>query len=163
MQHAHANAELYDGFHSQPTLLIKSPAPPSLHSYATPYVPYMYLDLAHACIMFAHCLAQLQDEGAVNVHHLNTPNRQPLPNSLLSMLKDALRGENSSTNTSLNLGLPALQAEVMAYMSRRRAMSDIRAPGGLATAVAGSLGLHATHGHTQVLAVLLLAWLTLLG
>ncbi len=38
-------------------------------------------------------------------------------------------------------------------------MLDICAPGGLAIAVAGRLGLHATYGHTRVLAVLVLAWL----
>ena len=130
MQHPHADVELCDGFHLQPKLLIKSPSPPSLHSCAPPYVPYICLDLAHACIMFTHGLAQLQDAGAVNVHHLNSPH-QPILKSLLSMLKDAACNENSSTNTSLGLVLPALQAEVMA----------------------NRLGLHATHGHTQVLAV----------
>ncbi len=122
----------------------------------------MYHDHAHARIIFTHCLAQLQDEGAVNVHHLNTP-YLPLPTSLQLMLKDAVSNENSSTNTSLGSVLPALRAQVMAYMTRHRATSDICAPGGLATAVAGRLGLHATYGHTQVLAVLVLAWLTLLG
>ena len=98
-------------------------------------------------IIFTHCLAQLQDEGAVNVHHLGTPNRQPLPESLLSMLKDASCDETSSTNTSLGLVLPALQAQAMAYMIRHKAIPDICTPGGLATvaAVAGSLGLQATH------------------
>ena len=47
------------------------------------------------------------------------------------MLKDALCNENSSANTSLGLVLPAFRAEVMA----------------------NRLGLRATHGHTQVLAV----------
>ncbi len=145
MQRAHANVELYDGFHLQPALY-KSPPPSSLHLYAPPYVPHMYLDLAHARVIYKHCLAQLQDEGAVNVHHLKTPYR-PFPISL-QILIDALRNEMSFTNTSLGLVLPTLQAQAMAHMS-----------GGLATAVAGRLGLHAT----QVLAVLLLAWPTLLG
>ena len=99
----------------------------------------MYLDLAHARIIFAHCLAQLQDEGAVNVHHLNTPYR-PLPYLLAIVLKDALSNEDSFINTSLGSVWPALQAQVMACVSRRRAMSYICAPGGLATAVAGRLG-----------------------
>ncbi|DBA74926.1 TPA: hypothetical protein ACH3X2_009254 [Trebouxia sp. C0005] len=93
-----------------------------------------------------------QDEGAVNVHHLNSLYR-PHPDSFQAML-DALRSENSSS-TSWSLVLPALQAELMAYMSQRRAMSDICTPGApwLATAVAGRLGSRATHGNTQVLAV----------
>ncbi|DBA88672.1 hypothetical protein WJX77_003092 [Trebouxia sp. C0004] len=95
-----------------------------------------------------------QDEGAVNVHHY-----QSLPTSLQLMLTKALSNEMSFTNTSLGSVWPALQAQAMACMSRRRAMSDICAPGGLATAVANRLGLHATYGHTQVLTVLLLAWL----
>jgi hypothetical protein len=160
MQRAHANVELYDGFHLQPALLYKSPSPSNLCFYAPPCVPHMHLDLAHARIIHKHCLAQLQDEGVVNVHHLKTPYR-PFPISL-RMLLDALSNEMNFTNTSLGLVLPGLQAQAMAYMSRHRAMSDICVPGGLATAVAGRLGLHATHEHTQVLAVLLLAWLTLL-
>ena len=120
----------------------------------------MYFEHAHT--MFTHGLAELQDEGAVNVHHLGAP-KGPPPRSLQLMLKDALSNKQISTNTSLGLMLPALQAQATAYMSQRTAMSDICAPGGLTTAVATSLGLHATHGHTQVLAVLLLAWSTLLG
>ena len=71
------------------------------------------------------------------------------------MLKDALCNKNSSTNTSWNLVLPELQAELMAYMSQRRAISDICTPGAtwLATAVAGRLRSRAAHGQTQVLAV----------
>ena len=99
----------------------------------------MYLDLIHAHIMFTQGLAQLQDEGAVNVHHLGSPNR-PLPRSVQLMLKDALSNKHSSTNTSVGLMLPALQAQAMAYMSQRSAMSDICAPGGFTTAVASSLG-----------------------
>ncbi len=90
--------------------------------------------------MFTHCLAQRvrQDEGAVNVRHLNTPYLL-LPTSLQLMLKDALSNENSFTNTSLGSVLP-LQAQVMACMSWRRAKTHICTHGGLATAVAGRLG-----------------------
>ncbi len=129
----------------------------SMHHYA-PEVSYMYLYLVHACIMFTHCLAQLQDESAVHVHHLNTPNRA-LPISLQAMLKDAFSSANIFNDTSLGPLLPALQAEVLTFMSQHKAMSDISAPEGPATAVAGRLGLHATYGHAQVLAVPVFAWL----
>ena len=33
----------------------------------------MYLDLAHAHIVFEYRLARLQDKGAVNVRQLNNP------------------------------------------------------------------------------------------
>ena len=58
------------------------------------------------------------------------------------MLKDASRNENSLTSNSLGSVLPALQAQVMAYMIQHKAIPDICTPGGLA-AVAGSLGFHA--------------------
>lgn len=82
------------------------------------------------------------------------------------MLKDAFSSADIFTDTSLGPLLPALQAEVMAYMSQHKVLSDIGTPGGVATlltTVAGRLGLHATHGHVQVLAVPVLAWLILLG
>ena len=152
MYRQHANVELYDGICLQSAFLSEGPSPTSLHSHAPLYVPHMYHDLAHAHVTFTHGLAQLQDEGAVNVHHLNSLYR-PHPDSFQAML-DALRSENSSS-TSWSLVLPALQAELMAYTSQRRAMSDICTPGApwLATAVAGRLGSRATHGNTQVLAV----------
>jgi len=81
----------------------------------------MYLDLAHTHIVFTHCLAQLQDAVAVNVHHLNTP-CPPIPTSLQLMPKIALSNGTADTLGSM---LPALQAQVMAYVSQRRAMSDI--------------------------------------
>ncbi len=151
MQHAHAHVEPYDGFYLQPN-------PPLFQVHHLQDFIHMHHLMSHVCdltlrtrIIFTSCLAQLQDEGAVNVHHLSTPNR-PLTISLQAILKDASCDKTSSTNTSLGLVLPALQAQAMAYMSRHKAIPDIGTPGGLATvaAVAGSLGLHATDVHTQV-------------
>ncbi len=48
--------------------------PPTLKSWFTcRTLCHMYLDLAHVHIVFTHCLAQMQDTGAVNVYHLNIP------------------------------------------------------------------------------------------
>ena len=80
MQHAHASGLLYDDTHLQLALLSLQ-TPHLKTSFTCTTLCHMYLDLAHAHIVLTHCLTQLQDKVAVNVHHLNTP-YLPLPSSL---------------------------------------------------------------------------------
>ena len=112
---------------------------------------HIYLDLAHAHTAFTHCLAQLQDTVAVNVHHLNTP-CPPIATSLQLKPKWHLAMEQLEFNVAC--------APSSGHGLHFAAQSGVRhlPPGGLTTAAAGRLGLHATHGHTQVL-----SWPTLLG
>ncbi len=67
-----ANGVLYDDTHLQLALL--SLQGPHLETWFTcRTLCHMYFDLVHVHIVFTHCLAQLQDTGAVNVYHLNIP------------------------------------------------------------------------------------------
>ena len=113
MQHAHASGVLCDDTHLQLALLSLQ-TPHLKTSFTCTTLCHMYLDLAHAHIVLTHCLTQLQDKVAVNVHHLNTP-YLPLPSSLQSTPKIAF--SNGTSHTSLGSTLPRLQAQVMACMS----------------------------------------------